>query len=405
VTKSVAADRAHYDDGAEVGAVRHTRDGETAMVRAPFVTVVIPACNEEAIITANLERVVTYLRTIEDRYPWELIVINDGSRDRTGELIDEFATIHPHVRAFHHRVNFNLGQALCYAFNNARGDYVVTLDADLSYAPEHVGALLDAALAEQAKVVIASPYLKGGKTTAVPFLRRLLSRASNAFLSITAKGKLSTLSGMVRCYDRPFIQALSLKAQDAEINPEIIYKAQLMRARIVEIPAHLDWTAQRALGKRRRSNLKLMRSVAGQAFSSFLFRPFMFFVLPGLLVALLAAYTLGWVGWNVAQRYAELSGSFDPRFSQAVGDVFDHSPHAFIVGGIALLVAIQLISLGVLSAQSKRYFEELFHLGSLAYRQLRVPDVWPPVAPRPVDDSEAGSDLGPGAAGESPPPG
>lgn len=374
------------------------------MSRAPFVTVVIPACNEEAIITANLERVVAYLRTIEEKYPWELIVVDDGSRDDTGALIDAFAAAHPQVRALHHRVNFNLGQALCYAFNNARGDYIVTLDADLSYAPEHIAALLDAAVAEQAKVVIASPYLKGGRTTAVPFLRRLLSRASNVFLSTAAKGHLSTLSGMVRCYDRPFIQALSLKAQDAEINPEIIYKAQLMRARIVEIPAHLDWTAQREVGKRRRSNLKLMRSVAGQAFSSFLFRPFMFFILPGLLVALLAAYTLIWLLWNVLQRFSELSGSFDPRFSQAVGDVFDRSPHAFIVGGVALLVAIQLISLGVLSAQSKRYFEELFHLGSLVYRHERVPDVWPPVAARPTDDAPAGPDRERGAEAATPPP-
>ena len=174
-----------------------------------------------------------------------------------------------------------------------------------------------------------------------------------------------------------------------------------MRARIVEIPAHLDWTAQRAVGKRRRSNLRLMRSVAGQAFSSFLFRPFMFFILPGIVVGLLAAYTLAWVGWNVAHRYAELSGAFDPRFTRAVGDVFDESPHAFIVGGIALLVAIQLISLGMLSAQSKRYFEELFHLGSLAYRQLKVPDVWPPIAAHSVDDAATESESG--SAVEPPP--
>jgi len=372
------------------------------MARAPFVTVVIPACNEEAIIPATLERVVAYLATIEGRYPWEIIVVNDGSRDRTGELIDRFAAADPRVRAFHHHHNFNLGQALRFAFNNARGDYIVTLDADLSYGPGHVGALLDAAVETRAKVVIASPYAKGGRTTAVPWWRKLLSRASNALLSLTAKGHLSTLSGMVRCYDRPFIQALSTKACDAEINPEIIYKAQIMRAKIVEIPAHLDWSAQRAVGKRRRSNLRLMRSVSGQAFSSFLFRPFMFFILPGLLVGLLAAYTLAWVGWNVAQRFGELSGAFDPRFSQAMGDVFDRSPHAFIVGGIALLVAIQLISLGVLSAQSKRYFEELFYLGSLTHRQLKVPDVWPPIAARPVDDAGAGPE--PGSAGEPAPP-
>jgi len=375
------------------------------MARVPFVTVVIPACNEEAIITATLERVVAYLHTVEDRYPWELIVVDDGSHDHTGELIDRFAAADSRVRAFHHLANFNLGQALRYAFNSARGDYIVTLDADLSYAPEHIGALLDAAVETRAKVVIASPYLKKGRTTAVPLLRRLLSRTSNALLSAAAKGDLTTISGMVRCYDRPFIQALSLKACDADINPEIIYKAQVLRARIIEIPAHLDWTAQRALGKRRRSNLRLMRSVASQAFSSFLFRPFMFFILPGLFIGILAAYTLGWVGWNVAHRYADLSGSFDPRLSQAFADVFDRSPHAFVVGGIALLVAVQLVSLGVLSAQNKRYFEELFYLGSQVYRQLRMPEVWPTVPAREGEDALTGNDRGTDTGTSPPSPG
>lgn len=345
----------------------------------PFVTVVMPACNEEAIITASIERLVDHLRTIEGRYSWELIVVDDGSTDRTGELAEGCAAADDRIRVFHHVANFNLGQALRFAFNQARGRYIVTLDADLSYGPEHIERLLDAAVETGAKVVIASPYVKGGRTTAVPFFRLFLSRASNKLLSITAKGHLSTVTGMVRCYDRPFIQALSLKAGDMEINIEIIYKAQLMRAHIVEIPAHLDWTAQRALKGGRRSSIRLARSVAGQAFSSFLFRPFMFFILPGIVLGLLSLYTLGFVAWNIIDRYAELSGSFDPRISEAVADVYHRSPHAFIVGGIALLVSVQLISLGLLSAQSKRYFEELFHLGTLSYRQLRVPEVWPPL--------------------------
>jgi len=57
----------------------------------------------------------------------------------------------------------------------------------------------------------------------------------------------------------------------------------------------------------------------------------------------------------------------------------------------------------VLSAQSKRYFEELFHLGSLAYRQLKVPDVWPPIAARPVDDAASGRGPEPDV-GTPPPP-
>ena len=56
--------------------------------------------------------------------------------------------------------------------------------------------------------------------------------------------------------------------------------------------------------------------------------------------------------------------SFDFRLSEAIGVAFRQSPHAFIIGGIVLLISIQLISLGFLAYQKKRYFDELFFLGS-----------------------------------------
>jgi len=60
--------------------------------------------------------------------------------------------------------------------------------------------------------------------------------------------------------------------------------------------------------------------------------------------------------------------SFDYRLSEAISAAYSQSPHSFIVGGIALLVAIQLISLGFLAYQKKRYFQELFFLGSSMYK-------------------------------------
>ena len=66
------------------------------------------------------------------------------------------------MHVLHHLTNFGLGQALRFGFGHCRGDYVVTLDMDLSYAPEHIGALLERIRARGAKVVVASPYMKGG---------------------------------------------------------------------------------------------------------------------------------------------------------------------------------------------------------------------------------------------------
>ena len=55
---------------------------------------------------------------------------------------------------------------------------------------------------------------------------------------------------------------------------------------------------------------------------------------------------------------------FDDRFSKALGSVFQQRPHAFFIGGITLLAALQILSLGFISLQQKRYFEELFHIST-----------------------------------------
>lgn len=334
-----------------------------------MVSIIVPAFNEAAIITENLGEICTYLETLEDRYRWELIVVNDGSTDETGMLINEFAASRPNVHALHHAINFQLGQALRFAFNNAAGDYLITFDADLSYSPEHIGRLLQEITNTPAKIVIASPYMKGGQTLKVPAVRRVLSRWANRLLSMTAKGKLSTITGMVRAYDGPFLRSLNLKAMDAEINPEIIYKAQILRAHIVEIPATLDWTFRQTGGKRRKSAVRVSRSVTSSTFSAFLFRPFMFFIVPGLIVLGLAVFSLAWAGYHIGSAWGDTT-----HFTDAVALAFDRRPHTFIIGGILLIVSIQLLTLGFVAGQNKRYFEELYHLGTVdRYNGYRNP--------------------------------
>lgn len=340
----------------------------------PSVSVVIPAYNEAAVITETLTAVCTYMRTIEETYDWEVIVVDDGSKDDTPELADSFARTDDHVRVLHHTVNFHIGQALRFAFNNARGDYIVVLDCDLSYAPDHIGRLLVAAVDTGARVVIASPYLEGGEVTAVPWRRKVLSKYANKFLSLTAKGHLSTITGMVRCYDRRFLQVLNLKAMDTEINIEIIYKAQLLRARIVEIPAHLDWSyASRPGTEERRSSIKVSRSTLSSIFQAFIFRPFMFFIVPGFVLLFLGIYSALWFVWNVFQYYPDDGNALDT----SIGLAYRHSPQSFLVAMFAFIVGTQLVCLGILALQSKRYFEEIFHLGSSILRRVTPDDTEP----------------------------
>ena len=350
------------------------------VVDKPLVSVVVPAFNEADIIKKNLTILCEYMESLETDYRWEIILVNDGSTDDTGSLADQFAKNRDKVHVLHHMYNFRLGQALRSAFNNCRGDYVVTMDIDLSYSPDHIERMLTKILETKAKIVIASPYTKGGKVSNVPWLRKTLSVWANRFLAFFAKDRfskrLSTLTGMVRAYDRKFLSGLNLKAMDVDINPEIIYKAMILRARIVEIPAHLNWSSEKAIkkaGKKRKSSMRILRSILSSLLSGFMFRPFMFFILPGLTLIILSLYPIGWTLIHTFTHYQNIpasSGPFDYRFSDAVAAAFHQAPHAFVVGGICLLVALQLLSLGFLALQSKRYFEELFHLGSTIYKSV-----------------------------------
>lgn len=340
----------------------------------PFVSIVLPAHNEEAILTQNLTTICRYMKTLENKYCWELILVNDGSKDNTAELADKFAAERKNIFVVHHEVNQFLGGALRTGFNNCHGDYIITMDLDLSYSPDHIERLLDTIIATKAQVVIASPYMKGGRVSNVPFLRKLMSRSVNFFLSLIAHENIHTFTGMVRAYERKFINHLNLKARDFEINPEIIYKSLLLRARILEIPAHLDWGLQIKAGEKRVSNMRMIRGIISGFMSGFIFRPYFFFIFIGLVLLFISLYVIVWIFINTFIVYAalpEMHGLFDARFSEAVSIVFKQRAYSFIVGGISLIVALQFLSIGFLSLQSKRYFEELFHINTNILKQTK----------------------------------
>lgn len=333
-----------------------------------LVSIILPAFNEEAIIKKNIKLLYGYLATLNNQqYQWEILVINDGSTDQTGSLADTLAETHENLRVYHHTTNRNLGTALRTGFQHAKGDYVIVLDIDLSYAPEHIERLLAKAEECDADMVIASPYMKGGKNTAVPHLRLLLSKTVNFMMRKASGLSIYTFTGMVRVFKGDFIRSVNTKSSTFDINSELIFKAAILRAKIVEIPAHLDWTEQRKLGKIRTSSLRIVKGVFNGLVNSFIFRPYLFFWILGIGVFLISLYILIWIFINTYLQYPmteALTEGFESRFSMAVSEVYLQRPYSFVVGGVTLIIAIQIMGLGFISLQKKRYFDELFHLNS-----------------------------------------
>lgn len=329
----------------------------------PYITILLPCYNEEAILENNLNTVIKYLEDKSNKYKWEIVIINDGSKDRTGEIANSFDDKYENVKVIHHPTNLNLGNALKTGFKNAKGEIIVVLDIDLSYSTEHIEKMVDKLIETNSDIVIASPYMPGGKVTDVPFTRKMMSIWVNRFMRLAAQDKYHTYTGMVRAYRKDFIQTVNLKTKDYEINPEILYKGMILRARIIEIPAHLDWTEQNKFKGKRTSSIKMLRGFFSGIMSSFIFRPYIFFVAIGGFLMLLSMYELIWLLVDTI-NYISQSKDIVPTFSQSLALQFRKNPQSFIVGGITFIAAIQFLSLGFLSLQSKRYFEELFHLGT-----------------------------------------
>ena len=289
----------------------------TTEKKLPFISILLPAYNEELIIEKSVGIIVEYLESKKDKYLWEILIINDGSKDKTGILADSLAKIYKNLRVIHHIVNLNLGRALQTGFKNANGDIIVVLDIDLSYSADHIERLVDTQITTDADIVIASPYMKKGKVTGVPFVRALLSRTVNRFMRFAAQEKLSTFTGMVRAYKSEFIKNMNLKTKDYEINPEILYKAMILRARIIEIPAHLDWSYQNNAGKKRTSSMRIISTFYSGLMAGFIFRPYIFFLSVGFILLLISLYVIGWIFFNTFQIMPTIHMEqvyFDDRF-------------------------------------------------------------------------------------------
>ena len=334
----------------------------------PFISIIVPCYNEEAILSVSLNAIITYLESKNHKYQWEIVIVNDGSKDKTGKIADDFANQRNEIRVIHHPVNLNLGRALQTGFRHSKGEIIAVLDVDLSYSVEYVGEMVDKLVETCADMVVASPYMKGGKVTGVPFMRKIMSLWVNKFMRAAAQDKYYTYTSMVRAYRSSFVHTLNLKTKDYEISPEIMYKAMILRAHIVEIPAHLDWTEQNKYKGKRTSSIRVLRGFFSGIMSAFIFRPYIFFLVIGTFLMVLSMYELVWLLFDTLSDLKKFTEMENP-FSMSLALQFQKNPQSFMVGGITFLAAIQFLALGFLSLQSKRYFEELFHLGTSLKKQ------------------------------------
>ena len=165
----------------------------------PGISIVVPLFNEEATVDELLERVRTVLRARGESF--EIVLVDDGSADRTGERIAVAAAADPAIRVFTLSRNFGQAAALCCGIFAARGEVVVTMDGDLQNPPEEIPRLLDA-LAPEVDVVTARRAVRHETTW-----RWLGSRAVHWIARLLVGIDIDDFGGQFKAYRREVVEA------------------------------------------------------------------------------------------------------------------------------------------------------------------------------------------------------
>ena len=199
----------------------------------PPLSIVVPFYNEGETVDSTAAALA--------REDAELVFVDDGSSDGTGQRLMDVANRYPNVRLISHERNQGANAALLTGLCAATGESVVVLDADLSYGPEHVDALVAALRSQYAAIAVASPYHLEGTVYNVPPTRLALSVAANRFFRSITRSHVATYTGMVRAYSRSFLSRVDPRGLTGEINCALILAALARGERVVEVPARLAW--------------------------------------------------------------------------------------------------------------------------------------------------------------------
>ncbi len=170
---------------------------------------------------------------------WEAVVVDDGSVDKTAAAAAALAAARSNIFVVSLRPGRGLGGALRAGFSAARGEWIATLDADLTFRPEALKDMLDAARACGAELVAGSPYLRSGDLEAVPWARTLPSLMMNALYRGLFGMRLTAYTPILRLYRAARLRELPLSCEGFEINAEIAARGLLDGWRVAEVPAAL----------------------------------------------------------------------------------------------------------------------------------------------------------------------
>jgi len=206
---------------------------------AIMYSIVIPAYNESARITASLDKILAYIA--ENNWQAEVLVVNDGSRDNTAEIIRQYTQRSPIVRLIENPGNRGKGYSVRNGMLQARGDIQFFSDADLS-SPIYESARLIRELEKGADVAFGSRWLEADtQTQRQSILRQVAGRVYNLLLRVILGLNYKDTQCGMKAFKREAAQKIVTrqKSERGGFDPELLFIARKFGMKMVEVP--VEW--------------------------------------------------------------------------------------------------------------------------------------------------------------------
>ena len=213
-----------------------------------MLSIVVPAYNEGEHIYDNLMIIDKALKAFCSDY--EIIAVNDGSKDNTGDEIRRASADNPVIKDFGYDTNRGKGGAVAYGAINSRGDIVGFIDADLDLSPDLIKGYVEAYEKQKADVVIGSKMHKESKLE-YPFKRKVVSFCYFVMLKVLFGLKCHDTQTGIKLYKGSLIREIApLRRIDGyAFDIELLALASKKKAKLLEMPVELNFTRGQSFGR------------------------------------------------------------------------------------------------------------------------------------------------------------
>ncbi len=296
---------------------------------APDLSVVIPVYNEEAVLPALFARLYPALDALGRRY--EVVFVNDGSRDRSAAMLREQFQARPEVtRVVLFNGNFGQHMAIMAGFEYCRGERVVTLDADLQNPPEEIARLL-------AKMDEGHDYVGSVRRLRQDVAwRRWASKAMNRLRERLTHIRMTDQGCMLRAYSRAIVDAIRSTREVSTYIPALAYS-------FAQNPAEVEVAhEERAAGESKYSLYKLIR-LNFDLVTGFSVVPLQLFSLFGIAVSIT----------SLATYFVVIGGRIVAGKGDGLWVIWDRDILTF------LLIGIVLFGLGLVGEYVGRIYQQV----------------------------------------------